>query len=141
MRDCEWIEATTGSLGHGLSMGVGMAMAFQTNKCQAKVYVMLGDGECEEGNIWEAAMLAAAQGLSNLIVILDSNKIQKMDFVDKTIGEPDWRKKWSAFGWDVDETDGHNMEEFASVLKQPTKNAKPRIIIAHTIKGKGVSII
>lgn len=119
MRDCEWIEATTGSLGHGLSLGLGMAMALKSDGRNARVYVMLGDGECEEGTIWEAAMMAAAQKLDNLIAILDCNKLQKMDYVQQTIGEPNWRKKWEAFGWSVDEVDGHDMNAFKAVLERP----------------------
>lgn len=141
MRDCEWVEATTGSLGHGLSMGLGMAMALKTDGKQAKVYVMLGDGECQEGTVWEAAMMAAAMGLDNLVVILDSNKIQKMDYVDQTLGASNWREKWESFGWTVDETDGHNIEAFTNIIKILKNEGKPHLIMAHTIKGKGVSIM
>lgn len=141
MRDCEWIEATTGSLGHGLSLGLGMAMALKSDGRNARVYVMLGDGECEEGTIWEAAMMAAAQKLDNLIAILDCNKLQKMDYVQKTIGEPNWRQKWEAFGWSVDEVDGHDMNALKAVLEKTIETEKPRLIIANTIKGKGVSIM
>lgn len=141
MRDCEWIEATTGSLGHGLSLGLGMAMALKSDGRNARVYVMLGDGECEEGTIWEAAMMAAAQKLDNLIAILDCNKLQKMDYVQQTIGEPNWRQKWEAFGWSVDEVDGHDMNAFKAVLERPADKGRPRLIIANTIKGKGVSIM
>lgn len=141
MRDCEWVEATTGSLGHGLSMGLGMATALKTDGKQAKVYVMLGDGECQEGTVWEAAMMAAAMGLDNLVVILDSNKIQKMDYVDQTLGASNWREKWESFGWIVDETDGHNIEAFTNIIKTLKNEGKPHLIMAHTIKGKGVSIM
>lgn len=141
MRDCEWIEATTGSLGHGLSLGLGMAMALKSDSRNARVYVMLGDGECEEGTIWEAAMMAAAQKLDNLIAILDCNKLQKMDYVQQTIGEPNWRQKWEAFGWSVDEVDGHDMNALKAVLEKTIETGKPRLIIANTIKGKGVSIM
>lgn len=141
MRDCEWVEATTGSLGHGLSMGLGIAMALKSNQSPGKVYVMLGDGECEEGTVWEAAMTAPAFGVDNLIAILDCNQIQKMDFVEKTIGETRWADKWESFGWDVKEVNGHDMEAFKNVLLEPTLSGKPRFVIAHTIKGKGVSIM
>ena len=102
---------------------------------------MLGDGECEEGTIWEAAMMAAAQKLDNLIAILDCNKLQKMDYVQQTIGEPNWRQKWEAFGWSVDEVDGHDMNALKAVLEKTIETGKPRLIIANTIKGKGVSIM
>lgn len=141
MRDCAWIEATTGSLGHGLSMGMGIAMALKMDKSPAKVYVMLGDGECEEGTVWEAAMTAPAFGLDNLIVILDHNRIQKMDFVEKTIGPENWRARWEAFGWQVEETDGHDTEAFKRTMLKAGEEGKPRFIIAHTIKGKGVTLM
>ncbi len=141
MRDCPWIEATTGSLGHGLSMGLGMAMAFKADRRASRVYVMLGDGECNEGTIWEAAMMAPSVKLGNLIAILDCNNIQKMDFVANTLGEPNWRAKWEAFGWAVDECDGHDMDDFKRVIEKPSDPEKPRLIIAHTVKGKGVSVM
>lgn len=142
MRDCDRVEATTGSLGHGLSMGLGIAMALKLNDSPpAKVYVVLGDGECEEGTVWEAAMTAPAFGVDNLIVILDCNEIQKMDFVEKTIGVTRWADKWESFGWDVKEVDGHDMEAFKKVVLEPIQVGKPRLIIAHTTKGKGVSIM
>lgn len=141
MRDSAWVEATTGSLGHGLSMGLGIAMALKLDNSTAKVYVMLGDGECEEGTVWEAIMTAPAFGLDNLIAILDCNGIQKMDFVEKTIGATRWTDKWEAFGWDVQEVDGHDMEAFKATILKPAGEGKPRLIIAHTVKGKGVSIM
>lgn len=141
MRDSRWVEATTGSLGHGLSMAVGMAMALKADHSRAKVYVLLGDGECEEGTVWEAAISAAAFRLDNLAVILDCNKIQKMDLVENTIGTVDWQGKWSSFGWDVDETDGHDIEALEETLKKRGHAGRPRFIIAHTVKGKGVSIM
>lgn len=141
MRDCPWVEATTGSLGHGLSMAVGIAMALKMNNSPAKVYVMLGDGECEEGTVWEAALSASAFKLDNLIAILDCNEIQKMDFVEKTIGSTNWRKKWEAFGWTVEDVDGHDIEAFKKVMLKEADSGIPRFIISHTIKGKGISIM
>lgn len=142
MRDCEWIEATTGSLGHGLSMGLGIAMGLKLNNSSAKVYVMLGDGELEEGTVWEAVMTAPAFGVSNLIAILDYNRIQKMDYVDKTIGEPLWEEKFKSFGWNVLTVDGHDTEAFKKcVLKAGDNSKKPSLIIASTVKGKGVSLM
>lgn len=141
MRDSEVIEATTGSLGHGLSMGVGMAMALKSDQKIAKVYVILGDGELEEGTIWEAAMTACAYKLDNIVAILDCNKIQKMDKTKKIIGKDNWREKWEAFGWEVLEVDGHDVDALESVLRNENNTGKPRIVIANTIKGKGVSIM
>lgn len=142
MRDCEWIEATTGSLGHGLSMGLGIAIALKLNNSPSKVYVMLGDGELEEGSVWEAIMTAAAFNTTNLIAILDNNRIQKMDFVTNTIGEPRWADKFSSFGWNVLEVDGHDVDEFAKCVNNARDNSdKPTLIIADTIKGKGVTIM
>ena len=141
MRDCDWIEATTGSLGHGLSMGLGMAMAMKSDNTDAKVYVMLGDGECEEGTVWETAMMASAMKLDNLIAIIDCNRIQKMDFVDNTIGNPDWRAKWESFGWLVESVNGHDVDGFKKVVEGIGNAGKPTVIIASTTKGKGVSLM
>lgn len=141
LRDCQWIEATTGSLGHGLPFGMGMAMALKKENRSAKVYVMLGDGEMQEGSVWETFMMAPRFGLDNLIVILDCNKIQKMDYVDQIIGEANWRQKFESFGWNVDEVDGHDIDDFVKVTKKDVINGKPSVIIANTIKGKGVSIM
>ena len=141
MRDSQWVEATTGSLGHGLSMGVGMAMAQKMDHSTGKVYVLLGDGECQEGTVWEAAMSGRAFGLDNLVAILDSNEIQKMCSVEETLGKVCWREKWEAFGWQVEEMDGHNVDEIRAVLSRDNAPGKPRLVIAHTVKGKGVSIM
>lgn len=141
MRDCEWVEATTGSLGHGLSVAVGMAMALKLNGSPAKVYVLLGDGECEEGTIWEAAMSAVSFKLDNLVAILDCNHIQKMDFVEKTIGAENWRGRFENFGWSVLEADGHNVDELKRVFESKAEQDKPRFVIANTVKGKGVSVM
>lgn len=140
-RDSQWIEATTGSLGHGLSMGLGIAMALKLDRSPAKVYVMLGDGECQEGTVWEAVMTAPAFGTDNLIAILDCNEIQKMDFVEKTMGPARWAEKWSAFGWEVLETDGHDVQAFCDTVRAAQQAGKPCLILAHTIKGKGVSLM
>lgn len=137
--DCDWIEASTGSLGHGLSIGLGMAIGLKDTN--SKVYVLLGDGECQEGSIWEAAMMAAAQKRNNLIAILDCNKIQKMDFTSRILGIENWKEKWESFGWLVKEVDGHNIDELESMLKDDNNTDKPLLIIANTVKGKGVSIM
>lgn len=141
MRDLPGIEATTGSLGHGLSMGAGMAMAQKMDGLNAKTYVIIGDGECEEGSIWEAAMSAPAFALDNLTAILDCNEIQKMTTVEGTIGLTNWKEKWNSFGWLVKEVDGHDINALEKVLQEENKTGKPILLIAHTIKGKGVSIM
>ncbi len=141
MRDLDIVEASTGSLGHGVSMAIGMAMAQKMDRNGARTYVLLGDGECEEGNIWEAVMSASAFALDNLTAILDCNDIQKMDYVRKTIGSDNWSEKWAAFGWDVVEVDGHDVDVLAACLAAENETGKPRLVIAHTVKGKGVSIM
>lgn len=135
------VEASTGSLGHGLSFGVGIAMAYKMDRCDGKVYVVLGDGECQEGSVWEAAMSAANFQLDNLIVIVDDNRLQAMDSVEAIMGICSWKEKWEAFGFDVDEMDGHNLEEMERVLKAKPKSRKPRLLISHTVKGHGVSFM
>lgn len=141
MRDMPFVEASTGSLGHGLSMGVGMAMAQKLDKTPARTFVILGDGELEEGSVWEAAMSAAAFKLDNLVAILDANEIQKMDSIANTIGMNNWHEKWNAFGWQVFEVDGHDVSALMKILERKNEVGKPQLIIAHTVKGKGVSIM
>lgn len=140
-RDLKGIEASTGSLGHGLSVGVGMAMAQKLDPYNAKTYVMIGDGESQEGTIWEAAMSAAAFQLDNLVVILDCNKLQKTNQVEETLGYVHWNEKWRAFGWNVMEVDGHDTDALKETFLAVPHNKKPTIVIAHTVKGKGVSIM
>lgn len=141
MRDLPGIEASTGSLGHGLSVGVGMAMAQKMDEIDARTFVIIGDGECEEGTIWEAAMSAPAFQLNNLVVILDCNEIQKMTTITGTIGLDNWEEKWKSFGWLVKEVDGHDVDALETLLKEKNDTDKPILIIAHTVKGKGVSIM
>jgi len=141
MRDSEWVEATTGSLGHGLSMAEGMAIGLKMNDSSSRVYVLLGDGECQEGTMWEAVMTAPAFKLNNLVAILDCNEIQKMDYVENIIGKPMWREKWTSFGWNVMEMDGHDIESIQKTLSNVPQNDAPTLVIAHTVKGKGVSIM
>lgn len=135
------VEATTGSLGHGLSYGVGIALGLKMKQCDAKVYVIVGDGECQEGSIWEGVMSANKYSLDNLIVIMDCNKLQKMNTVYNTMRIDEWQKKWEAFGWKVDVADGHNITELQTCLQKRDAEKSPRIVIANTIKGYGVSIM
>lgn len=141
MRDLPGIEASTGSLGHGLSMAVGMAMAQKLDQNDARTFVVIGDGECEEGTVWEAAMSAPAFHLNNLVVILDCNEIQKMTTIEGTIGLVNWKEKWESFGWLVKEVDGHDIWALEAVFTENNDTDKPLFVIAHTIKGKGVSIM
>lgn len=136
------IEAATGSLGHGLSIGLGMALAAKLDHKKYRTYVILGDGECQEGTIWEAVMAAHKYQLGNLTAILDCNRIQKMGFIDQTMRIDEWKSKWEAFGWQTDEIcDGHDVEEICNVLKKRADPDIPRLVIANTVKGKGISIM
>lgn len=135
------IEASTGSLGHGLSFAVGIAIACKANRYKNKIYVILGDGECQEGTVWEAAMTAVKFKLDNLIVIIDDNRLQAMDTVEEIMGIISWRERWESFGFKVDEIDGHNLVEIEEALRKESSFNQPRLIISHTIKGKGVSFM
>jgi len=135
------IEAATGSLGHGLPMGLGMALASRIQKKHFNVFVLLGDGECNEGSVWEAAMLASAQGVKNLCVIVDYNKWQATDRSNEVMSISPLDKKWEAFGWDVMSIDGHDFSAILHSIKQMVNSDKPLAIIANTIKGKGVSFM
>jgi len=135
------IEAATGSLGHGLSIGVGVALAKKLDNRDEKVYVLLGDGECQEGTIWEAVMSAAHYKLDNLITIVDCNKIQKMGTLEDIMSINSWKERFSSFGFMVEEVDGHDIDALEKCLRKENKSGKPKVILANTIKGKGVSII
>jgi len=136
------VELATGSLGHGLPVGVGMAMAARIRKLDYRVFVCLSDGECNEGTVWEAAMFAPAQKLENLCVVVDYNKWQATGRSNEIMALPSLRDKWAAFGWDTHEVNGHNIAELTRLLgKVPAGGGKPLAIVAHTIKGKGVSFM
>jgi transketolase len=136
------VEAATGSLGHGLPLGLGMALAARIQDLSYNVYVMLGDGECNEGSVWECAMLAAAQKTSNLCAIVDFNKWQATGRSQEVMALDPLVDKWRAFGWDTCEIDGHDVTAILSALaKFPAASSKPTAIIAHTVKGKGVSFM
>lgn len=133
------IEYSMGSLGHGLSVGVGMAIANkQTSNC-GKIFVLLGDGECNEGSVWEAIMLASHLKLNNITAIVDYNKIQSFGRTNEIINQEPIVDKWKAFGWHVFEVDGHNYEQLLDAFQHPQTG--PKVIIAHTVKGKGVSFM
>jgi len=136
------IEATTGSLGHGLSIGVGMALAAMKDSKAYKVYVLLSDGELNEGSVWEAAMFAAKHKLDNLVAIIDYNKIQALGYTKDIVQLEPLTHKWASFGWSVMEIDGHNFEQiFKAFGNVPFEPHKPNVIVAHTVKGKGVSFM
>lgn len=134
------IEFSSGSLGMALSVGVGMAISAKNRKSKRNIYVILGDGECQEGSVWEALSLAAKYRLDNLIIVVDSNKVQSDGFVSEISGYDNLLEKMQAFGCESIEVDGHNIEELIDVFHSP-KRGKPRVIIANTIKGKGVSFM
>ena len=135
------VEVSTGSLGHGLSIGAGMAIALKQDKSASKVYVVMGDGECDEGAVWEAALFANHFRLSNLVAVIDYNNMQSIDTCENTLELKNLADKWRAFGWNVFEVDGHNHEELKSAFMNAGKNDKPTVVIAHTVKGKGVSFM
>jgi len=136
------MDMTTGSLGQGLSAAVGMALAGKLDNKNYRVYVILGDGEIQSGQIWEAAMAAAHYKLDNLIAILDYNKLQIDGPVEKVMMIEPVAKKWRSFNWSVIEIDGHDIQALANALdKASNTKGKPTLIIAHTIKGKGVSFM
>ena len=134
------IEAGTGSLGQGLSIGLGMALGLKLDGKPQKAYVLCGDGEMAEGQIWEAAMAASAFKANNLIAIVDKNNLQANGRITERFNTNPLKEKWTGFGWNVLEIDGHNMEEIVLALDQADEEKeRPTVIIAHTIKGKGLS--
>lgn len=138
--DLPGIEVSTGSLGHGLSIGVGMALAKKQDNKKEKIFVLLGDGECQEGSIWEGAMLAAAQKLGNLTVIIDANSLQALGETGEILPVESLADKWKAFGWQTCEVDGHDCGSILNTFSKFSENtASPVAIIAKTVKGKGVS--
>ena len=136
------IEAATGSLGHGLPMALGMALAGRVQQRPIRCYALLGDGECNEGSIWEAAMLAAAQKVSTLTAIIDYNKWQATGRSQEVMALDPLVAKWEAFGWHAQEIDGHDFEAINAALDTArAENQRPSVIVSHTVKGKGVSFM
>ena len=136
------MEVSTGSLGHGLALAAGMAYAAKLDGLRHRVFALLSDGECDEGSTWEAALFAPHHQLENLTVIVDYNKIQSLAPVSETIGLEPFAQKWSSFGWAVKDVDGHNHEALADALRSvPFSIGKPSCLLAHTVKGKGVSFM
>ena len=137
------IEANTGSLGHGISVAVGMALGCRLDKLDNYVYALLGDGECQEGQVWEAAMAASHYKLDNLIAFVDRNRLQIDGNTEDVMSLGDVKEKFKAFGWDVFEIDGHDYIQIIETVEKAKsmKNGKPKMIVANTIKGKGVSFM
>ncbi|MDE3077332.1 MAG: hypothetical protein KGJ86_18095, partial [Chloroflexota bacterium] len=136
------VEVATGSLGHGLSLGLGMALAGRVQGRSYRVFVAMSDGECNEGSVWEAAMFAAAQKVDNLLVVIDFNKWQATGRSREVMALDPLAEKWRAFGWTAHEVDGHDVGALSQLLSNlPDGSGKPVAVVAHTVKGKGVSFM
>ena len=138
------VEVSTGSLGHGLAIGTGMALGARMNKEDWRTWVVLGDGECDEGSVWEAALQAAQFGLDRLIAVIDYNHMQSLFTVEKTLRLEPFEDKWKDFGWNTESVDGHDTAALRAAFERAQNNAgsgKPSVILAHTVKGKGVSFM
>jgi transketolase len=134
------VELSTGALGHGLNVATGMALAAKRASEKWRAFALLSDGECDEGSTWEAAMFAAHHKLDNLVAIVDYNKLQSLGSVADTLGLEPFTDKWRAFGWSIEEVDGHNHAQLLSAFERlPFSEGRPSVVIAHTTKGKGVS--
>ncbi|MBI2028452.1 MAG: transketolase [Candidatus Levybacteria bacterium] len=137
------VEVSSGSLGHGLGLGCGLALSAKLDEKNFLTLVILGDGECSEGSVWEAASFAAQQKLSNLIAIVDNNKVAATSFTKDFTGNSSMHMKWKSFGWNTIQIDGHNFKQIISAFKKlkQMKNSRPSIIVANTVKGKGISFM
>jgi transketolase len=135
------VEMSTGSLGHGLSVGTGLAIAAKFDRKGHRVFVLMGDGETQEGSIWEAAMFASHHKLDNLVGIVDRNMIQIDGFTEDILALEPYRAKWEAFGWHVIEIDGHDFEQIRCALKEMPVSNRPTLVLANTVKGKGISFM
>ena len=138
------VEVSTGSLGHGLGVGTGMALGAKMDGAQWRTYVVLGDGECDEGSVWEAALQAAQYKLDRLIAVVDYNHMQSLATVDETLRLEPFEQKWKDFGWNAISVDGHDTDALLKAFEWAKENAgsrKPSVILAHTVKGKGISFM
>jgi transketolase len=137
------VEIVSGSLGHGLGIGAGMAMGLNIRGKDSFVYVVLGDGECQEGSVWEAAMFASHHRLNNLVAIVDRNRLGATDFTENSLSLEPFSDRWQAFGWETLKVNGHNIEQLIDVLSRAKlrTSIQPLVIIADTTKGKGVSFM
>lgn len=138
------VEFSTGSLGHGLAVAAGMALGAKLDKAPWRTYVVMGDGECDEGSVWEAALQAHQYKLDNLIAVVDHNHMQSLDFCEKTIALEPFADKWRDFGWHVQVVDGHDVDALRAAFSEAQSqlgSGRPSVIIAETVKGKGVSFM
>ena len=138
------VEISTGSLGHGLAIGTGMALGARMNGEDWRTWVVMGDGECDEGSVWEAALQAAQYGLDRLCAVIDYNHMQSLDTVEKTLRLEPFEQKWKDFGWNAESVDGHDTRALRASFERAQANAgsgKPSVVLAHTVKGKGVSFM
>ena len=133
------IEFSNGSLGMGLSLGIGVAISFKKKKINNRIFVLIGDGECNEGSVWEAAMFAPNKELHNLIAIIDHNKFQQTGSNKEIMDLKNLSNKWLSFGWNVIEVNGHDINELLDAFNKKFENTQPKLIIANTVKGKGFS--
>ena len=135
------IDFSTGSLGHGLPVAAGRALAAKQDRKSFRSFVVMGDGECNEGSVWEAAEFANHYKLDNLVAIVDHNHMQSLDYCNNTL-EVNMAKRWGGFGWNIIEVDGHNHDELRNALNDTSNSEhKPTVVIAHTVKGKGISFM
>ncbi|MFM0034024.1 transketolase [Paraburkholderia strydomiana] len=135
------IESSNGSLGQGLSMAIGIALAAKKKQRAHKTYVLLGDGECNEGSVWEAVMSAAQLRLDNLVAMIDYNKLQSDGDATQIMDLQDLAGKFRSFMWDVHEVDGHDIGQLLAAFEAPQVPGRPRVLVAHTVKGKGISFM
>jgi transketolase len=135
------VECATGALGHGLAIGAGMAHGLKLQEIGSRVFVLLGDGECDEGSVWEAAALATAAGLDNLTAIVDRNDLQACGRCSEISPHVNLAGCWQNFGWDTAEVDGHDYRELVKALGKPNVSRKPEVVFCHTVKGKGIDFM
>jgi transketolase len=136
------VEVSTGSLGHGLPIACGLALAAKKDAAPYRVFVLLSDGECDEGSVWEAALFAAHHALDNLVAIVDYNKIQSLGSVREILGLEPFAEKWKSFGWSVTEINGHDLSQIGAALDRvPREPGRPACVVAHTVKGRGIGFM
>lgn len=135
------IESSNGSLGQGIAMAVGVALAAKKKNSPFTTYVLLGDGECNEGSVWEAVMSAGQLRLDNLVAMVDYNKLQSDGVAGQIVDLGDLANKFRAFGWDACDIDGHDVDQIVAAIEAPKLDGKPRVLVANTIKGKGISFM